>query len=92
MTKLRGIELKCAQLVPSAMFASPTAVVRMRGLSIPQKLAILRRWEFDMRRGGGAQAGGESETRLLEEVHGALAMLGVAATVRAARHGGSARH
>jgi hypothetical protein len=82
MSKLTGIELKCAQLVPSAMFPSPNAVVHARGLSIPQKIAILRRWEFDARRGvGGGRAGAVSgEIGLLEEVQGALAMLGVAPT------------
>lgn len=82
MSKLTGIELKCAQLVPSAMFASPKAVVHARGLSIPQKIAILRRWEFDARRsvGDGRAGAASSEIRLLDEVQGALAILGVAAT------------
>jgi hypothetical protein len=84
MTKLTGIELKCAQLVPSAMFASPDAVVRAAGLSIAQKIAILRRWEFDARRRSGpalASADG-MERRLLDEVQCALAILGVVATPR----------
>jgi hypothetical protein len=77
MSKLTGIELKRAQLVPSAMFASPDAVVRSKALSLPQKIAILRRWEFDMRRGcGGNGALAVSEVRLLEEVRSALAGLG----------------
>ncbi|MGH6913349.1 MAG: hypothetical protein ACREH3_06540, partial [Geminicoccales bacterium] len=50
MSKLTGIELKCAQLVPSAVFTSPDAVVRSEALSLAQKIAILRRWEFDLRR------------------------------------------
>jgi hypothetical protein len=94
MSKLTGIELKCAQLVPSAMFASPTAVVHARGLSIPQKISILRRWEFDARRSaGGVRAGAVSgETLLLEEVQGALAILGVAATPLPDPRIGPARH
>jgi len=94
MNKLTGIELKCAQLVPSAMFASPTAVVHAPGLSIPQKIAILRRWEFDARGSGGdGRAGAVSgEMRLLEEVRGALAILGVAATPLRPARIGPARH
>ena len=49
MGKLSGIELKRARLVPSAVFASPADVVRAGGLSRTQKIAILRRWEFDAR-------------------------------------------
>ena len=84
MSMLTGIELKCAQLVPSAMFPSPRAVLGARGLSIPQKIAILRRWEFDMRRSTGhaRTAAVSSEIRLLKEVRGALAILGVVATPR----------
>lgn len=94
MDKLTGIELKCARLVPSAMFASPTAVVHARGLSIPQKIAILRRWEFDMRGRAGALRADHAgdDMRLLEEVQGALAILGVAATPRRAAPGEAARH
>ena len=53
MKELRGLDLKRAQLVPSSVFASPEEVVRHRGLSTAQKLAILRRWEFDARRTAG---------------------------------------
>jgi hypothetical protein len=78
MSKLTGIALKCAQLVPSAMFASPAAVVRSGALSLPQKIAILRRWEFDVRqRSGASQALAVGvEAGLLEEVRAALADLG----------------
>ena len=63
MSKLTGIALKRAQLVPSAVFASPAAVARSRALSLPPKIVILRRWEFG----------------LLEEVRAALADLGAPA-------------
>lgn len=53
MRELRGIDLKRASLVPSSVFTSPLAVVKDPGLSLPQKLAILRRWEFDARRVAG---------------------------------------
>jgi hypothetical protein len=78
MSKLTGIELKCAQLVPSAVFASPHAVVRSSALSIAQKIAILRRWEFDLRRGSMAidAVGINDESHLLKEVQGGLATLG----------------
>jgi hypothetical protein len=88
MGKLTGIELKRAQLVPSAVFASPSAVVRSGALSVAQKIAILRRWEFDVRRGAAsidaAEVGDES---LLKQVHGALVALGAAPPVKPpARH------
>jgi hypothetical protein len=79
MSKLTGIALKRAHLVPSAMFASPAAVVRSKALTLPQKIAILRRWEFDVRQRSEARAAlvVADETRLLEEVRSALAALGV---------------
>ena len=94
MSKLTGIELKCARLVPSAMFASPTAVVQAPGLSIPQKIAILRRWEFDARGNAGDRRAGtvSGEMQLLDEVRGALAMLGVAAAPLRAAGIGPAKH
>jgi hypothetical protein len=49
MGKLNGIELKRARLVPSSAFASPDEVLDAPELSLAQKLAILRRWEFDSR-------------------------------------------
>lgn len=92
MTKLTGIELKCARLVPSAMFASPGDVVHAAGLSTTQKIAILRRWEFDAR-GFSTKLeahAGDREIRILEEVHGALASLGATASPSAATR--PARH
>jgi hypothetical protein len=94
MSKLTGIALKRAQLVPSAMFSSPGAVVRSKALSLPQKIAILRRWEFDMRQRGeaGRALVVGDETRLLEEVRSALADLGASTAeqrnqpMRAAAH------
>lgn len=59
MKELRGLDLKRAQLVPSSVFASPEEVVHHSGLSTAQKLAILRRWEFDARRTAG-YAGGDA--------------------------------
>jgi hypothetical protein len=81
MSKLNAIELKRAQLVPSAAFASPDAVVRSDALSLPQKIAILRRWEFDVRQGGEADGrlAVSAESRLLKAVRGALADLGAPA-------------
>jgi hypothetical protein len=78
MSKLTGIALKCAQLVPSAMFASPAAVVGSKALSLPQKIAILRRWEFDLRQRSEARRAlpVSDENHLLEEVQSALADLG----------------
>ena len=80
MNKLTAIELKRAQLVPSAAFASPDAVVRSDALSLPQKIAILRRWEFDVRQGGEAgRFAVSAESRMLKAVRGALADLGAPA-------------
>jgi hypothetical protein len=78
MSKLTGIALKRAHLVPSATFASPAAVVRSKALTLAQKMAILRRWEFDVRQCNGARAAMvvDDEVRLLEEVRSALAALG----------------
>ena len=39
MGKLNGLELKRARLVPSAMFASPDAVLEFDGLSRAQKIS-----------------------------------------------------
>ena len=89
MSKLTGIELKRAQLVPSAVFVSPYAVVRSSALSVAQKIAILRRWEFDVRRSAAAidGAGVGDESSLLKQVRGALAALGAAPPVKPpARH------
>ena len=74
MGKLSGIELKRARLVPSAVFASPADVVRAPGLSRAQKIAILRRWEFDARpptEGLGARQDGP----ILNQVRQALVSL-----------------
>ena len=62
MKVLRGLDLKRARLVPSSVFASPEDVIRHDGLSTVQKLAILRRWEFDARRTAGF-AGAEAGAR-----------------------------
>jgi len=93
MNKLTAIELKRAQLVPSAAFASPEAVVRSDALSLPQKIAILRRWEFDVRQGetdGGAVGG--PERLLLQAVRGALADLGAPAEPAASEATAPATH
>jgi hypothetical protein len=84
MSKLTGIELKCAQLVPSAVFANPHEVVSSSALSIAQKIAILRRWEFDVRRSSAAidAVGVDDEVSLLKQVHGALVALGAGPPVK----------
>ena len=74
MKQLRGLDLKRAQLVPSSVFASPEEVVRHEGLSPAQKLAILRRWEFDARRTAGYAGADPSmqDLRLLFRIRRAL--------------------
>lgn len=71
MTELRGIDLKRACLVPSSVFTSPEEVVRSERLSRAQKVAILRRWEFDARRVVGHHGGGA----MLRQVRRALQAL-----------------
>ena len=92
MSKLNGIELKRARLVPSSMFASPDAVVRSADLSRTQKLQILRRWEFDARHTLCADpipcAG--DDAGMLKRVRGALAELGAPPPLR--RPVGTLRH
>jgi hypothetical protein len=89
MGKLSGMELKRARLVPSAVFASPAEVVQSAGLSRAQKLAILRRWEFDARP-PTEQLGVRQDGPILNEVRQALASLGAVTPVAA--RGTLARH
>lgn len=74
MSKLSGIELKRARLVPSSMFASPDDVVTSAELSRAQKIAILRRWEFDAK--GKESRTIVSQGLMLNQVRQALAALG----------------
>lgn len=80
MGKLSSIELKRARLVPSAVFASPDEVVGAAGLSRPQKIAILRRWEFDARPATG-QLGARQDGPILDQIRQALITLGAAPPV-----------
>ena len=77
MGKLTGVELKRARLVPSAVFASPAEVLRARGLSRAQKIAILRRWEFDARP-AREESGTRQDGPILYQVRQALISLGAA--------------
>jgi hypothetical protein len=80
MGKLSGIELKRARLVPSAVFASPADVVGAAGLTRAQKIAILRRWEFDARP-PSEQLGARQDGPILHQVREALVSLGAAPPV-----------
>ena len=82
MGKLSAIELKRARLVPSAVFASPEEVVRAAGLSRAQKIAILRRWEFDARP-AAAQTAARLDGPILDQIRQALVSLGAASPVAA---------
>ncbi len=75
MSKLSGIILKRARLVPSSVFASPDAVVKSGQLTLTQKIEILRRWEFDAR----GMADARRDTGLIDQLRSALAALGVRA-------------
>jgi hypothetical protein len=78
MGKLSGIELKRARLVPSSVFTSPDQVVSSADLSRAQKIAILRRWEFDARETG---PGVVVRDIMLDQVRRALAAVGAASPV-----------
>jgi hypothetical protein len=80
MGKLSGIELKRARLVPSAVFASPDEVLRSAELSRAQKIAILRRWEFDARP-TAAHPGMRQDGPILDQIRQALVTLGTAPPV-----------
>ena len=77
MGKLSGIELKRARLVPSSVFASPDEVLRAGGLTRTQKIAILRRWEFDARP-VAAQPVVRQDGAILDQIRQALVTLGAA--------------
>lgn len=89
MGKLSGIELKRARLVPSSAFASPAEVVRSGELSRAQKIAILRRWEFDARP-TTIQPVARQDGAILDQIRAALVTLGAA--LPAARPGTLTRH
>ena len=82
MDKLSGIELKRARLVPSAVFASPDEVLGAAGLSRTQKIAILRRWEFDARP-TAAHPVARQDGLILDQIRQALVSLGAALPVAA---------
>ena len=77
MGKLSGVELKRARLVPSSVFASPDHVLRAGGLSRAQKIAILRRWEFDARP-TTAHPAARQDGPILDQIRQALVTLGAA--------------
>lgn len=84
MTKLSGSALKRARLVPSAVFASPEAVLQSKALSRAQKVEILRRWEFDLRspeQGGVPLGQAPDHATLRFELERALAALAAEAPV-----------
>lgn len=81
MAKLSGIELKRARLVPSSVFTSPEEVVNSAELSPAQKIAILRRWEFDARATEPVLLA--SRGAMLNQIQRALTALGAAPPGRA---------
>ena len=89
MGKLSGIELKRARLVPSSVFASPDEVLRSGQLTRAQKVAILRRWEFDARP-TTLQPVARQDGPILDQIRQALVSLGAAPP--AARPGIVTRH
>lgn len=95
MRQLKGIDLKRACLVPSSVFASPNEVVQARGISLAQKLAILRRWEFDARRVTGGARGGDGAlggATMLYQVQRALDIVLGRRPERTSAFGGLVRH
>ena len=80
MTKLSVSELKRARLVPSSAFASPDEVLGSLELSRAQKIAILRRWEFDSRP-ATPPAMVRQDGPILDQIRQALRDLGAGAAV-----------
>ena len=80
MGKLSGIELKRARLVPGSVFASPDEVLGAAGLDRAQKIAILRRWEFDARP-TAAHSAIRQDGPILDQIRQALVTLGAAPPV-----------
>ena len=89
MAKLSGIELKRARLVPSSAFASPEEVLGSLELSRAQKIAILRRWEFNSRPATPA-AVTRQDGPILDQVRRALRDLGAGPAI--AGRGSVTRH
>ncbi len=75
---MTDIDLKRASLDPSAVFASPEAVVEHPGLTCEQKTDILKRWKYDACELEVAEEEnmGGGEPSMLEGVLRALAALG----------------
>ncbi len=77
MSELDKVDLKRALLVPSSVFDGPEAVVTADGLTREQKIEVLRRWEFDVRRMQVADDEVvDGEPLFLGRVHAALEELG----------------
>lgn len=62
---------------PAATFASPDAIVEHPELTVSQKIALLRRWEYDENEIAVATEEGMpgAESRLLQRIAAALAVL-----------------
>ena len=75
---MQDIDLERARLDPSAVFASPEAVVEHPGLTWEQKTDILKRWKYDACELEVAEEEnmGGGEPSMLEGVLKALAGLG----------------
>lgn len=68
-----------ALLNPSAVFDSPQAVLQEGSLEKPDKIEILRRWEYDVREMQVAEEenmGGSKAGQLLQEILAAQKQLG----------------
>lgn len=72
------MDFEQAKLNPSSVFDSPAAVATSTALNRPQKIEILRQWEYDARelQVAAEENMGEGPGKLLDEVLAALHLLG----------------
>jgi len=47
--KLSNADIERAMITPSAVFDTPAEIVEAEGLTQPQKIEVLKRWELDAR-------------------------------------------
>ena len=80
LQKGREIDLEKALVDPSAVFATPQDVVDEAALATPQKIEILRRWEYDAKEECVSVEEGMPEGRgaKLDQILTALDVLGAA--------------
>ena len=76
----KTIDYEKVHLDPTSMFVSPEALLADKNFSVPQKIELLRRWQYDVCEVDVAEEEGMPATddaeNMLERVLAALAALG----------------